>query len=98
MFAIAGFVLLAGAPAAYAAGPYVQIGTIAIPNGATQFDILWVDSATDLMYFSNDHGTKGSGTVDVFDVHNDVFVASLGIGSFQGLVDATHCCNGPTGV
>lgn len=98
LFVIAGIVLLAGAPAAFAAGPYTQIGTIAIPNGATQFDILWVDTSSDLMYFSNDHGSKGAGTVDVFDVHNDIYLYSLGLGNFVGLFDATHCCNGPTGV
>jgi hypothetical protein len=98
LLATAGVLLLAGAPAASAAGPYTQIGTIAIPGGATQFDILWVDTATDLMYFANDHGTKGAGTVDVFDVHNDTYLYSLGTGMFQGLFDATHCCNGPTGV
>jgi hypothetical protein len=94
----AGLVLLAGTPAAFGAGPYAQIGTIAIPGGATQFDILWVDTSSDLMYFANDHGTKGAGTVDVFDVHNDTYLYSLGVGMFQGLFDATHCCNGPTGV
>lgn len=96
--AIAGFVLLAGAPVAFAAGPYVQIGTIAVPGGLSQFDIMWVDTSSDLMYFADDGAALGAGAVDVFDVHNDKFLYKLGLGSFRGLYDATHCCNGPTGV
>jgi len=51
-----------------------------------------------LMYLSNDHSSKGAGTVDVFDVHNDTYLYSMGEGHFVGLYDASHCCNGPTGV
>ncbi len=95
---VAGIVMLAGTPAAFAAGPYMQIGTIAVPGGLSQFDIMWVDTSTDLMYFADDGAAKGAGAVDVFDVHGDKFLYKIGLGSFQGLFDATHCCNGPTGV
>jgi hypothetical protein len=95
---IAGIVLLASAPAAFAAGPYTQIGTIAVPGGLSQFDILWVDTSSDLMYLADDGKSKGAGGVDVFDVHTDQYLYKIGLGSFVGLFDATHCCNGPTGV
>ena len=95
---LAGIFMLAGTPAAFAAGAYTQIGTIAVPGGISQIDILWVDTSSDLMYLANDGSTKGAGRVDVFDVHADRFLYSLGLGSFVGLFDATHCCNGPTGV
>jgi len=91
--------MLAGSPAAFAANPaYTQIGTIAVPGGLTQFDILWVDTSSDLMYLADDGAAKNVGAVDVFDVHNDKFLYKIGLGSFAGLFDATHCCNGPTGV
>jgi len=95
---IAGIVLFAGAPATFAAGPYTQIGTIAVPGGLTQFDIFWVDPASDLAYLADDGSSKGAGAVDVFDVHSDKFLYKIGLGTFAGLFDATHCCNGPTGV
>ena len=100
---IAGIALLFGAPMAFAvvlgpAGPYTQIGTIKVPGGLAQFDILWVDTSSDLMYLADDGAAKGAGGVDVFDVHTDKFLYKIGLGSFQGLFDATHCCNGPTGV
>jgi len=98
LFVIASIVLLAGAPAAFAAGPYTQIGTIAVPGGLSQFDIFWIDPATDLAYFADDGAAKGAGAVDVFDTHTDKFLYKIGLGSFIGLFDATHCCNGPTGV
>ena len=79
---VTGIVLLAGAPAAIAAGPYTQIGTMAVPGGLSQFDILWVDTSTDLMYLADDGATKGAGAVDVFDVHNDKFLYKIGLGSF----------------
>jgi hypothetical protein len=99
---LTGIVFLAVAPALLAgtgaAGPYSQIGTIAVPGGLKQFDILWVDTSSDLMYLGDDGAAKGAGAVDVFDVHTDKFLYKIGLGSFQGLFDATHCCNGPTGV
>ena len=95
----AGIVMLAGSPAAFAANPaYTQIGTIAVPGGLSQFDIFWVDTSSDLAYLADDGSAKGAGAVDVFDVHTDKFLYKIGLGSFVGLFDATHCCNGPTGV
>ncbi len=103
MCVVAAIVLLAVAFPAFAvvpgpAGPYTQIGTISVPGGLKQFDILWVDTSSDLMYLGDDGSAKGAGAVDVFDVHSDRFLYKIGLGSFQGLFDATHCCNGPTGV
>lgn len=95
---LAAFAIAAGATAAFAAGPYTQIGTIAVPGGLSQFDIMWVDTSSDLAYFADDGASLGAGAVDVIDVHNDKFVSKLGLGSFRGLYDPTHCCNGPTGV
>jgi len=43
-------ILFTGAPAALAAGAYTQIGTIAVPGGLTQFDILWIDTSWSLVY------------------------------------------------
>ena len=80
LFVIAGIVVLASAPTAFAAGPYVQIGTIAVPGGLSQFDIMWVDTSSDLMYFADDGASLGAGAVDVFDVHNDKFLYKLGLG------------------
>src|SRR5580700_2547918 len=88
---IAGIVLFAGAPATFAAGPYTQIGTIAVPGGLSQFDIFWVDPASDLAYLADDGSSKGAGAVDVFDVHSDKFLYKIGLGTFAGLFDATHC-------
>ena len=93
---IAGIVPLASV--AFAAGPYTQIGTIAVPGGLSQFDIFWVDTSSDLAYLADDGAAKGAGAVDVFDTHTDKFLYKIGLGSFIGLFDATHCCNGPTGV
>lgn len=95
LFVLAGLVLFAGAPAAWAAGPYTQIGTITIPGGVPNNDIIWIDTSTDLMYLTNSGATPGVGVVDVFDVRNDTFLYA--IPGFAGHNSGSGH-NGPNGV